>query len=168
MILVVMGVSGAGKTTVGEAFAQHMGWNFLDADEFHPPENVAKMASGTPLADADRWPWLDLLNAELVSREVAGKSAVLACSALKEAYRTRLLRDLRAARLVFMHADIAFIGARIAMRKHKYMPASLLASQFATLEPPRDALPVDASLPVAEAVRCIVEDLARQGPARTP
>ena len=168
MIVVVMGVSGAGKTTVGEAFAQHMGWKFLDADEFHPPENVAKMASGTPLADADRWPWLDILNAELVSREAAGKSAVLACSALKEIYRSRLLRDLRITRLVFMHADIAFIGTRITMREHKYMPASLLASQFETLEPPRDALPVHASLPVAEAVQCIAEDLAKRDPARTP
>ncbi len=168
MMVIVMGVSGAGKTTVGKALAIHLGWDFLDADEFHPPENVAKMASGTPLADADRWPWLDILNAELRTREAAKSNVVLACSALKEAYRARLLDGLHQSRLVFMHADIGFIGARIATRKHKYMPASLLESQFATLEAPHDALPVHASLPVAEAVRRIADDLARQDPVRRP
>lgn len=168
MMVIVMGVSGAGKTTVGEALAAHLGWDFLDADEFHPPKNVAKMASGTPLTDADRWPWLDILNAELRAREVAGRSAVLACSALKEVYRTRLLVGLGEARLVFMHADIGLIAARIATRTHKYMPASLLESQFAALEAPSNALPMHASLPVTEAVRRIAEDLARNGPVRRP
>jgi gluconokinase len=168
MMVIVMGVSGAGKSTVGEALATHLGWDFLDADEFHPPENVAKMASGIPLVDADRWPWLDILNSELRTREAAGGNAVLACSALKEAYRVRLLGGLGKVRLVFMHADIGFIGARIATRKHKYMPASLLESQFAALEAPHDALPVHASLPVPEAVRRIAEDLATRGPVHTP
>ncbi len=163
-----MGVSGAGKTTVGAALAAHLGWDFLDGDDFHPPANVAKMASGTPLSDADRWPWLDILNAELAVREAAGASAVLACSALKEAYRVRLLHDLRAARLVFMHAEIEFIRSRIAARRHKYMPASLLNSQYAALEPPVDALPVDASLSLTAAVQCIAADLATRGPARRP
>lgn len=168
MMIIVMGVSGAGKSTVGEALATHLGCDFLDADEFHPPENVAKMTSGIPLVDADRWPWLDILNAELRAREAAERNAVLACSALKEAYRVRLLGGLGKVRLVFMHADIGFIGARIATRKHKYMPASLLESQFATLEAPHNALPVHASLPVAEAVRRIADDLARQDPVRRP
>ena len=96
MIVVVMGVSGAGKTTVGAALAGEMGWDFLDADEFHPPANVAKMASGKPLDDTDRWPWLERLNGELAAREAAGSGAVLACSALKEAYRARLLAMMRA------------------------------------------------------------------------
>lgn len=173
MIVVVMGVSGAGKTTVGEALSRHLGCAFLDADDFHPPGNVAKMAAGIALSDADRWPWLDILNGEMLAREAAGHDAVLACSALKEAYRARLLRGIAAARLVFIHADMGFIGARIATRKHKYMPASLLASQFATLEPPQDALAVHASLETGEAVRRIAADLAThgqatQGRARTP
>lgn len=163
-----MGVSGAGKTTVGEALSRHLGCAFLDADDFHPPGNIAKMATGFALTDADRWPWLEILNGELRARQAAGHDAVLACSALKEAYRVRLLQGIAVARLVFLHADIEFIGARVARRKHKYMPASLLASQFAALEPPRHALAIDAALDAAEAVRRIAADLATQDRARTP
>ena len=94
MIVVVMGVSGAGKTTVGSALAAALGWAFLDADEFHPPENVAKMAAAIPLTDTDRWPWLDRLNSELRAIESRDCSAVLACSALKETYRSRLMKDI--------------------------------------------------------------------------
>jgi len=168
MIVVVMGVSGAGKTTVGAALAQALGCEFLDADEFHPPENVAKMAAGTPLTDTDRWPWLDQLNGELRSRESRGAGAVLACSALKEAYRSRLIAGTGDARLVYLKGSIEFIRARMATRKHKYMPAALLESQFATLEPPRDALVVDAELAVPDAIERIRSVLARTGPARTP
>ena len=133
MIVVVMGVSGAGKTTVGSALADHLGWVFLDADAFHPAENVAKMAAGTPLTDTDRWPWLDRLNQELRLRHENGADAVLACSALKEAYRARLMVGLRTARLVFLRGDFESIRARVQSRQHKYMPASLLQSQFDTL-----------------------------------
>jgi carbohydrate kinase (thermoresistant glucokinase family) len=168
MIVVVMGVSGAGKTTVGSALADALGCEFLDADEFHPPENVAKMAAATPLTDADRRPWLDRLNSELRAREFRGHCAVLACSALKEAYRARLTKDIGKARLVHLRGNIEFIRARMATRKHKYMPAALLQSQFDTLEPPKDALEIDAGLAVPDAVKQICAALATKDPARTP
>ncbi len=168
MIVVVMGVSGAGKTTVGSALAGHLGWVFLDADAFHPAENVARMAAGTPLTDTDRWPWLDRLNRELRLRDENGADAVLACSALKEAYRARLMVGLRTARLVFLRGDFESIRARVQSRQHKYMPASLLQSQFDTLEPPANALEIDATLDLPSAVQRIAADLATRGPARTP
>ncbi len=168
MIVVVMGVSGAGKTTVGEALARRLGLEFLDADDFHPPANVAKMAAAIPLDDADRRPWLDRLNAALSARSSAGKGAVLACSALKEAYRTRLMTGIAHARLVHLAGSIDFIRDRMRSRQHKYMPAALLASQFATLEPPRDAITIDAALGVTEAVDRIAAALATKGPARRP
>ena len=148
MIAVVMGVSGSGKTTIGSAVAEKLGWTFLDGDDFHPPENVAKMSAGTPLTDADRWPWLDRLNKELREREERGKSAVLACSALKQAYRDRLARGLADWRLVFLHGSFDLLQRRIKQRKHRYMPASLLQSQFATLEPPARAISVDVAQPL--------------------
>ena len=168
MIVVVMGVSGAGKTTVGSALADALGWEFLDADEFHPPENVAKMAAAIPLTDADRWPWLERLNGELRARESRGRGVVLACSALKEAYRARLMKDLSKAQVVHLRGSIEFIRARMATRKHKYMPAALLESQFDTLEPPKDALEIDAGMDVADAVDRIRATLATKDPARMP
>jgi gluconokinase len=141
MIVLVMGVSGAGKTTLGELLAQRLGWRFIDADDYHPPQNVAKMAAGVPLEDADRWPWLDALNRRLRGE----KDAIVACSALKESYRQRLLAGIAEARVVYLHGDKALIAARVAARKHRYMPASLLDSQFATLEPPQAAIAVDVS-----------------------
>ena len=168
MVVIVMGVSGAGKTTVGAALAESLGWEFLDADEFHPAENVAKMTAAIPLSDADRGPWLDRLNGELRARETHGASAVLACSALKDAYRCRLMKGMAEARLVYLKGSIDFIRARMAARKHQYMPAALLESQFATLEPPTDALVVDAELAVPDAVERIRSGLARTDPARRP
>ncbi len=156
-----MGVSGAGKTTVGEALARRLGVEFLDADEFHPPENVAKMAAAIPLTDSDRWPWLERLNSELATRQAASKGAVLACSALKEAYRSRLVEGVAGANLVFLNGRIEFIRERMRTRKHKYMPAALLESQFATLEPPGNAIEIDAALGVAEAVEKIAAKLRR-------
>ena len=141
MIVVVMGVSGSGKSVVGQALADDLGWPFFDADDFHPPENVAKMAAGTPLTDADRWPWLDRLAAEMGAIDKRGGNAVLACSALRQAYRDRIAR---AGNVRFVHLAGAYetIAARIASRTHAYMPASLLASQFAALEPPPDAITI--------------------------
>ena len=141
MIVLVMGVSGVGKTTIGELLAGRLGWAFIDADDYHPPENVAKMAAGVALEDADRWPWLDALNRRL--REE--RDAIVACSALKESYRRRLLAGIAEARVVYLHGDKALIAARIAARKHRYMPASLLESQFATLEPPAAGIAVNVS-----------------------
>jgi len=156
MIVVVMGVSGSGKSTIGKPLAERLGFPFLDADEFHPPENVAKMAAGTPLTDADRWPWLALLNRKLKEE----KNAVLACSALKQSYREALARDLADCRIVHLRGSIELIRGRLAERKHRYMPASLLDSQFATLEAPAGAIAVDIGQPPE---RCVEEILAALG-----
>ena len=142
MIVVVMGVSGSGKTVVGQALASDLGWPFFDADDFHPKENVAKMAAGTPLTDADRWPWLDRLAAEMKAIEERGANAVLACSALRQAYRDRISRAGNV-RYVHLAGDHDTIAARLAARKHHYMPPTLLASQLATLEAPTDAIVID-------------------------
>ena len=154
MIVVLMGVTGSGKTTVGRALAASLDWPFLDADDFHPAENVAKMRSGIALTDDDRWPWLDRIADELARVQAAGGHAVLACSALKQVYRERLARagDVR---FVYLKGDLATIEARLAARRHKYMPASLLPSQFAALEAPTDALVVDIRADVAEQVAAI-------------
>jgi len=157
MVVIVMGVSGAGKSTVGRALADRLGYPFLDADEFHPPQNVAKMASGMPLTDADRAPWLDALN-----RRLGGTpDAVLACSALKDAYRRRLAQGLANCRFVHLRGDIELIRARLQTRQHRYMPASLLESQYATLEPPHDAIEVDIAAGILDCVEAIAARLAR-------
>ena len=155
MILVVMGVSGSGKTTIGRPVAERLGWRFIDADDHHPAANVAKMAAGIPLEDADRWPWLDALNQLLRNEE----DAVLACSALKESYRQRLLAGVADSRVVFLDGDRALIASRVAARKHRYMPATLLDSQFAALEPPAHAIRVDVARPVEESVAAILRAL---------
>ena len=159
MIVVVMGVTGCGKSTVGAALGERLGWRFLDADDFHPPANVAKMAAGIPLTDDDRWPWLDRIADELASVLARGGNAVLACSALKAAYRDRLARagDVR---FVHLRGNLATIAARLAVRKHRYMPASLLASQYATLEPPAGAVDIDVEWPVVRQVDAICDALA--------
>ena len=132
--IIVMGVSGSGKSTIGALLAERLGWPFADADGFHPPENVAKMAAGTPLTDADRWPWLDAIAAHIDAARKAGQPVVVACSALRRAYRDRL----RAGHgdLLFLHLSGApeVIAARQAARQGHFMPPSLMASQFATLE----------------------------------
>jgi carbohydrate kinase (thermoresistant glucokinase family) len=159
MIVIVMGVSGSGKSTVGAALAEALGWSMLDADDLHPPENVAKMAAGIALTDDDRRPWLDRIVAEL--RRLGARNVVLACSALKQAYRDRLAQagDVRFANL---RGTPATIAARLAARRHRYMPATLLDSQFATLEPPRDAIDVDIEASVEAQVRAIVDALGVQ------
>jgi gluconokinase len=157
VILILMGVSGSGKSTIGGPLAARLGFPFLDADEFHPPENVAKMAAGIPLTDDDRQPWLERLNRELRSR----KKAVLACSALKQSYREILTRDIRAPVFVFLKGEIELIRSRLANRKHRYMPASLLESQFATLEPPADAIELDIAQPPERCVEAILRALGR-------
>jgi gluconokinase len=157
MILVLMGVSGAGKTTIGELLAQRLGWHFIEGDEYHPRENVAKMAAGIPLEDSDRWPWLDALNQRLR----AERDAVVTCSALKESYRRRLLKGVADARIVYLHAPKAVIAERVAKRKHKYMPASLLDSQFAALEPPKGAIEIDVSGAPEASVESIVDAVRR-------
>jgi gluconokinase len=157
VIAVVMGVSGAGKTTIGQALARELGWRFIDADDHHPNANVAKMAAGEPLDDDDRWPWLERLNSLLRNE----KHAVLACSALKERYRQCLARNLEAIRWIYLRGNAGLIGSRLAQRRHRYMPASLLESQFAILEPPADAITVEISNNVPDCVAAIVAQLER-------
>jgi gluconokinase len=167
-VIVVMGIAGAGKTTVGRALADSLGWAFHDADDFHPAANVEKMRAGVPLDDADRAPWLATLR-ELISRLAThGEHGVLACSALKQAYREALLPDGASRTAVaFVQLDVAPSVAerRLGERRGHYMQASLVASQIATLEPPLDALRLDAELPVRELIVRINSALVMPSPA---
>jgi gluconokinase len=155
VIVIVMGVSGVGKTTIGEALARELGWRFLDADDYHPPQNVAKMAAGAALDDADRKPWLDKLNLELWKFDARDESVVLACSALKEKYRRRLTDGIKRVQLVFLKGEFELIYSRLAQRRHRFMPESLLRSQFEALEPPQRAITVDVSADVPACVAAI-------------
>ena len=155
-----MGVAGSGKTTVGSALAAALGWRFVDADEHHTPESVAKMARGEPLTDADRWPWLDQLRAIIVAALAANEPLVLACSALKAAYRARLVGgDAQRVRFVHLTGTPDVLRARIEGRAGHFMKPGMLASQLATLEPPADALTLDAARPVEALVADIVPSL---------
>ena len=154
--VIVMGVAGSGKTTVGTLLAQRLGWNFFDADGFHPAENVAKMASGIPLSDADRIPWLAALH-ELVSASLrTDRPAVLACSALKESYRRQLLEGNPEVLVVYLKGSYELIWSRMADRKDHFMKPQMLKSQFESLEEPAGALVVDISKPVEELVEEIL------------
>ncbi|HEX5318662.1 MAG TPA: gluconokinase [Stellaceae bacterium] len=133
-IAVVMGVSGAGKTTVGEALARRLGWNFEDGDTLHPPENIAKMRAGQPLDDGDRAPWLGAIAARIGAWREAGENGVVTCSALRRRYRDAIVGD--GVRLVYLDGNPRVIAERLAGRRGHFMPAGLLDSQFAALEPP--------------------------------
>ena len=152
--LVVMGVSGSGKSTVAAGIAEALGLRFIDGDALHSPESVARMQAGTPLGDEDRWPWLERIARCLVD-EAAPGGVVIACSALRRVYRDRIRAGARGVRFVFLDGPAELIRARMAGRTGHYMPPTLLASQLQTLEPPGedepDVLRVDIALP-AEAV----------------
>lgn len=135
-VLVVMGVAGAGKTTVGRELAARLGWAFEDGDDLHPPANIAKMKRGQPLDDADRAPYLVNVAAWIDRRAAAGEPGVVTCSALKRAYRVVLTEGRPFVRLIYLDGSLALIGERMAQRSGHFMPASLLASQFEALEPP--------------------------------
>jgi gluconokinase len=134
--IVVMGVSGCGKSTVGALLAERLSWAFEDGDGFHPPQNVEKMRAGTPLSDDDRWPWLDAIATRIAAARAGGGGVVIACSALKRAYRDRLRAGHADLRFLHLTGEPSLIMARQAARTGHYMPASLIASQFATLELP--------------------------------
>jgi gluconokinase len=140
--VVVMGVSGSGKTTVAERLAGKLGWRFIEGDRLHPPANVEKMRQGIPLTDADRAPWLDRIGEELKRWAAEGQSGVMTCSALKRAYRDRIRSARPDARFVYLKGSEALIKGRVAARHHEYMPASLLHSQFEALEEPSPDEPV--------------------------
>ncbi|NLE86424.1 MAG: gluconokinase [Myxococcales bacterium] len=154
-VVIVMGVSGVGKTTLGSALAAALGWRFEDADTYHSPANIAKMAAGVALTDDDRAEWLEIL-AELIARAVQdGGGLVLACSALRESYRTALGVGREGVALVHLTAPPDVLGARLTRRAEHFMPPALLDSQLLTLEPPQGALVLDATKPVPELVRSI-------------
>jgi gluconokinase len=161
MIVVVMGVSGSGKTTIGTLLAQRLGVTFADADDYHSVANKAKMAAGTPLNDADRQPWLETLNTLLLSWSGSGRGGVLACSALKSSYRATLTHGMpeSAARLVWLDGSKQLLAERLAHRANHYMNPALLDSQLATLEPPADALHVINDRAPAIVVDAIVQQL---------
>lgn len=158
--VVVMGVSGCGKTSVGEALARRLGARFIDADDFHPPANVDKMRQGMPLDDDDRAPWLARLNAVLREAVARDEPVVLACSALRRRYRDALADHLPELRFVHLSGSYELIEARLALRRHRYMPSSLLRSQFEALEAPTEAVVVAIDADV-EAIAAAAEHALR-------
>jgi gluconokinase len=159
--LVVMGVSGSGKTTVADNLSERVGWDFEDGDIFHPASNVAKMSAGQPLTDEDRWPWLQAIADEIDRVCEAGQQVVIACSALKRVYRDILVHGRSDVRIVYLKGTQELIAGRLVARKGHFMPPGLLESQFKTLEPPeRNENPVTVSIDAS--VDAIVDDIIRQ------
>jgi gluconokinase len=159
MVLIVMGVSGTGKTTIGKALAAELGWAFVEGDDFHPAENVEKMSAGIPLNDEDRRPWLQALRGRVDEACERGEDIVLACSALKHDYREYLERhDPECVHYVYLHGSEELIRRRLAERKGHFMAPTLLESQFEALEPPEGALQVD----ITPAPEVIVADIRRK------
>lgn len=155
-VVIVMGVAGSGKTSVGRHLAMVLGWTFAEGDDFHPQANVSKMAGGTPLTDADRWPWLDAIGRWIVAETAENRSAVVTCSALKRSYRDRLRRAWPALRLVYLRVDREELQRRLAARLEHFFPAHLLDSQLQDLEPPQaDEQPIVVSGDVDTIVRSL-------------
>jgi len=161
-IILLTGVSGSGKTTIGALLAGQLGWPYAEADDFHPPENVAKMAAGQPLDDEDRWPWLENLGRWIDARRAAGESAVVTSSALKRRYRDVLRKGRPEMRVVYLKGSPELIASRLVARHGHFFQASMLDTQFADLQPPEPdedvlTVPVDGTPP--EVVNAIVEGL---------
>lgn len=159
-VLVIMGVSGSGKSTVAGILAGQLGWDLAEGDDLHPAANVAKMSAGIPLTDTDRWPWLDRVTEWITEHTAAGLPGIITCSALKRIYRDRM----RGQHVIFVHltGDKTTIGRRITARQDHFMPPALLDTQIATLEPPgpdENVLPVDLGRPPAEMAAQIIEQL---------
>jgi gluconokinase len=163
--IVVMGVSGSGKSSVGKALAAALGWEFQDGDDYMPAANVRKMASGTPLTDEDRLPWLDILGDLIANKLADGVPLVLACSALKESYRQRLQQG--DPQLIFVHlaGDFDLIQSRLEERPGHFMKAGMLQSQFDTLEAPNDAIVVDVAEPIEKIVGQVVKEIRASSPS---
>jgi gluconokinase len=165
-VAVLMGVSGSGKTTIARGVAQRLGWRLVEGDSFHPPTNVAKMHAGTPLTDEDRWPWLHAIAHEIDAMRASHQSAVVACSALKRAYRDILIDARDDVLLVYLQGSKALIAGRLAARTGHFMPPTLLDSQFAALEEPgEDEHPIVVS--IAPEPDAIAEEVVRRLKERT-
>ena len=160
-VVIVMGVSGSGKTTIGKQLARRMAGVFADADSFHPPANIEKMKAGHPLTDDDRWPWLDAMAAQIGQWLAEGQPAVLACSALKRVYRDRLVTGRSGVAFLYLSGSEAVIATRLANRKGHFMPPSLLRSQFETLEPPGEGERV-VTIDIRHPPRRIIDIAARR------
>ena len=152
-----MGVSGSGKTSLGKALAERLGWDFFDADDFHPPENIAKMTAGIPLDDSDRATWLASLHEQLLSTLKADHHPVLACSALKQKYREQLLDGLEGIAIIYLKGAYEQIHARMSAREEHYMKPRMLQSQFADMEEPLHALTLDVSTPLDVMVETVIK-----------
>jgi gluconokinase len=164
--LIVMGVSGSGKTTIGEQLAVRIGWRYEDADTFHPANNVAKMSAGQPLTDEDRWPWLRAIAAEIDHTIDAGARIVIGCSALRRVYRDLLVHGRDDIRIVYLQGTQALIAGRLGQRTGHFMPPGLLTSQFRTLEPPtpdEHAVTVSVDAPAETIVDNILKQLQLSG-----
>jgi carbohydrate kinase (thermoresistant glucokinase family) len=167
-IVLLMGVAGSGKSTTGQNLARHLGWEFRDADTFHPPANIAKMKSGAPLTDEDRWPWLDAIGSWVDDRRRDGGTGIVSCSALRRRYRDRLREGRPEMALVFLDGSFATIAERMQRRKGHFMPPALLQSQFDTLErpgPDEHAVQVSVTMAPRKVVERIVKEL-RLEPSR--
>lgn len=162
--VVLMGVAGCGKTTVGQLLAAQLGWEFRDADEFHPAANIAKMSAGVPLTDDDRAPWLAAIRRHLETSLAAGRSTVVTCSALRQRYRDALITDPQRVHLVHLTGSFDLILGRMERRTDHFMKPGMLRSQFEALEPPADALAVDIAHPPQDIVAAIRQRL-HLGPA---
>jgi gluconokinase len=167
--LIMMGVAGSGKSTIGEALAARLGWRYEDGDRFHPASNVAKMSAGQPLTDEDRWPWLKAIADEIDRLSAAHERAVVACSALRRVYRDVLVHGRHDVGIVYLDGTQALIAERLGRRRGHFMPSGLLASQFKTLEPPTaDEHPITVSIDAP--VEAIVDDIVtklKSGPSRS-
>jgi len=148
----IMGVSGSGKTTLGQALAQKLGWDFFDADDFHPAANIAKMASGIPLSDSDRAPWLAALHDQLSSTLKSNRHPILACSALKQKYRVQLLDNINGIEIIYLKGNYDLIWSRMSTREGHYMRSEMLRSQFAALEDPENVFALDVSMTVEDMI----------------
>jgi carbohydrate kinase (thermoresistant glucokinase family) len=168
MVLVLMGVSGSGKSTIGLRLSKILGWPFRDADSFHPQANIDKMSKGLPLTDEDRQPWLAAIARWIDERLAAGECGIVSCSALKRSYRRVIVGDRPDVRLVYLKGDMALIGDRISRRKNHFMPPALLKTQFDALEEPQadeHALSVPIVLSPRRVVEAIVQELHLAHPA---
>ena len=160
MLIIITGVSGVGKTTIGKLLSENMGWTFYEGDDYHTDVNLAKMRNGTPLTDDDRWPWLNALRTKISEIMLHEKDAVLSCSALKESYRMRLGSGLKDIVFVYLRGDYQLVRNRISARVGHFMSADLLVSQYSDLEEPQNGIIVDAALEPMEIINYLKRALS--------